>query len=86
MVTGTTQSVLLRAFAALERGRGPGAAQLLAPLLRSGSLSREDEVSARAALAEACLLQDDLTQAAAALGCTPDSMREPMSDGRLSTL
>ena len=86
MVTGTTQSILVRAVAALERGHGPEAAQLLAPLLRSGALSREDEASVRTALAEAWLLQDDLTRAAAALGRTPDSMREPVSDARLSTL
>ena len=86
MVTGTTQSILVRAVAALERGHGPEAAHLLAPLLRSGALSREDEASVRTALAEAWLLQDDLTRAAAALGRTPDSMREPDSDARLSTL
>ena len=32
------------------------------------------------------MLQDDLTRAAAALGRTPDSMREPVGDARLSTL
>lgn len=86
MATGTTQSTLARALAALERGRGPEAALLLAPLLRSDSLSREDNVSVRTALAEACLLQDDLTQAATVLGRTPDSIQEPMTDARLSTL
>jgi len=86
VATGTTYSILARALAALERGRGPGTAQLLAPLLRSGALSYEDEISVRSALAEAWLLQDDLTQAATALGRTPDSMREPIADGRLSTL
>ena len=86
MATGTTQSSLGRATAALERGRGTEAAQLLAPLLRSGTLSREDELSVRTALAEAWLLQDDLTQAAAALGRTPDSMREPIADALLSML
>ncbi len=67
MVTGTTQSILARAAVALERGLGQGAAQLLTPVLRAGALSREDDVSVRAALTEAWLLQDDLTQAAAAL-------------------
>ena len=43
-------------------------------------------MSVRTALAEAWLLQDDLTQAATTLGRTPDSMREPMTDARLSTL
>ncbi|MBI2829019.1 MAG: sigma 54-interacting transcriptional regulator [Acidobacteria bacterium] len=86
MVTGTTPSILGRATAALERGRGTEATQLLAPLWRSGTLSREDELAVRTALAEAWLLQDDLTQAASALGRTPDSMREPIADARLSTL
>lgn len=86
MVTGATQSILGRANAALERGRGSEAAALLAPLLRSGAPGREDEMSIRSALAEAWLLQDDLTQAAAALGRTPDSIREPIADARLSTL
>ena len=86
MVTGTTSSLLGRATAALERGRGTEAAQLLAPLLGSGTLSREDELAVRTALAEAWLLQDDLTQAASALGRTPDSMREPVADARLSML
>ena len=86
MVTGTTQSILARAAVALERGLGPDAAQLLTPVLRTGALSREDDVSVRTALAEAWLLQDDLTQAATALGRTPDSIRDPISDARLSTL
>ena len=73
-------------LAALERGRGAEAAQLLAPALRAGTLSRQDELSIRAALAEAWLLQDDLVQAAAALGRTPDTLREKISDGQLSTL
>ncbi len=67
-------------------GRGTEAAQLLAPLLGSGTLNREDELAVRTALAEAWLLQDDLTQAASALGRTPDSMREPVADARLSML
>ena len=60
--------------------------QLLAPMLRSGSLSRPDEFAVRAALAEAWLLQDDLAQAAASLGRPPDTLREPISDAQLSTL
>src|SRR5918996_1239369 len=86
MVTGTTHSVLGRANVALERGRGTEAAQLLTPLLRSGALSRDDEVAVRSALTAAWLLQDDLPQAAAALGRTPDAMREPLADARLATL
>src|SRR5918999_3943154 len=85
VVTATIQSTLARAQAALERGRGVEAAQLLAPVLRSGSLTRDDELSIRACLAEAWLLQDDLTQAAAALGRTPDALREQILPARLST-
>ncbi len=59
---------------------------MLAPALRSGSFSREDELSIRAGLAEAWLLQDDLTQAAAALGRTPDTFKEKVTDRQLSTL
>jgi DNA-binding NtrC family response regulator/tetratricopeptide (TPR) repeat protein len=79
-------AVLTRATAALEKGRGAEAAQLLTPLLRAGSLSRQDELTVRAALAEALLLQDDLVQAAAALGRSPDTLRETISDGQLSAL
>jgi DNA-binding NtrC family response regulator/tetratricopeptide (TPR) repeat protein len=80
------QSTTARATAALERGRGAEAAQLLQPVLRGGSLSREDEFAVRAALAEAWLLQDDLVQAAAALGRPPDALRDRISDAQLSTL
>jgi hydrogenase-4 transcriptional activator len=86
VTTGTIQSLLVRATAALERGRGAEAAQLLAPVLKAGALSREDEISVRAALAEARLLQDDLAQAASALGRPPDAIREALGDARLSTL
>jgi DNA-binding NtrC family response regulator/tetratricopeptide (TPR) repeat protein len=79
-------STLARANNALERGRGAEAAQLLMPLLRSGTLSREDELAVRAAAAEAWLLQDDLVQAAAALGRAPDTLRESLADAQLSTL
>ena len=48
---------------------------MLAPALRSSTLSRDDELALRAMLAEAWLLQDDLDQAAAALGRTPDAIR-----------
>jgi DNA-binding NtrC family response regulator/tetratricopeptide (TPR) repeat protein len=81
----SVQSTLARAHAALERGHGAEAAQMLTPLLRS-SLMREDELSARAALAEAWLLQDELNQAANALGRAPDSLRDSISDAQRSTL
>jgi DNA-binding NtrC family response regulator/tetratricopeptide (TPR) repeat protein len=71
---------------ALERGRGPEAAQLLTPALRSTGLPREDELAVRSALAEAWLLQDDLDQASTALGRTPDTFRDTISAARLSTL
>ena len=51
-----------------------------------GALTREDELAVRSALAEAWLLQDDLVQAAAALGRPPDALREPIPDAQLSTL
>jgi DNA-binding NtrC family response regulator/tetratricopeptide (TPR) repeat protein len=77
---------MARAGTALERGRGPEAAQMLAPVLRSAALTREDELAVRSALAEAWLLQDDLDQAAAALGRTPDTFRDTISAARLSAL
>jgi hydrogenase-4 transcriptional activator len=80
------QALVARAAAALERGRGPEAAQLLAPALRSSALTRESELAIRSALAEAWLLQDDLDQAAATLGRPPDTFRDTVSPGRLSTL
>lgn len=86
MATAPVPSTLGRANAALERGRGKEAAQLLAPLLRTASLNREDDLSVRTALAEAWLLQDDLVQAAAALGRPPDTLRETIPDAQLSTL
>jgi DNA-binding NtrC family response regulator/tetratricopeptide (TPR) repeat protein len=86
VVTPVVPAVLARAAASLERGRGAEAAQLLAPVLRSGTLNRQDELTVRASLAEAYLLQDELTQAAAALGRTPDTLRDKLSDGQLSTL
>jgi DNA-binding NtrC family response regulator/tetratricopeptide (TPR) repeat protein len=86
LVTATIQASLARATAALERGRGGEAAQLLLPLLRAGSRNREDELAIRAALTEAWLLQDDLVQAASALGRPPDALREKIADAQLSTL
>jgi hydrogenase-4 transcriptional activator len=59
---------------------------VLAPVLRSPALTRDDELAIRAMLAEAWLLQDDLDQAASVLGRPPDSIRETVAPGRLSTL
>jgi DNA-binding NtrC family response regulator/tetratricopeptide (TPR) repeat protein len=86
VATVALHGVLARTEASLERGRGAEAVQLLAPMLRPGALSREDEIAVRAALAEAWLLQDDLAQAAATLGRPPDTLREPISDALLSAL
>jgi len=86
VATGNIQSILGRAHAALERGRGAEAAHLLAPVLKAGTLSRDDEISVRIELAEAWLLQDELAQAASALGRPPDAIRAAIGDARLSTL
>jgi hydrogenase-4 transcriptional activator len=85
-VTSSVQSLIARAGAALERGRGTEAAQMLAPVVRSTSLTREDELAVRSMLAEAYLLHDDLDEAATALGRPPDTFRDTVSSGRLSTL
>jgi DNA-binding NtrC family response regulator/tetratricopeptide (TPR) repeat protein len=84
--SSSLQALLARAASVLERGHGQQAAQLLAPALRSSTLTREEELAVRSALAESWLQQDDLDQAAAALGRTPDTFREPVSSSRLSTL
>jgi DNA-binding NtrC family response regulator/tetratricopeptide (TPR) repeat protein len=86
VATSTVQAALTRAASALERGRGAEAVQILLPHHRSGSLPRDEELSVRARIAEAYLLQDDLTQAAAALGRPPDVSKESLPDSRLSTL
>jgi DNA-binding NtrC family response regulator/tetratricopeptide (TPR) repeat protein len=83
--SSSVHALLARAGAALERGRGPEAVQLLSPGLR-GTLPRDDELAMRSALAEAWLLQDDLDQAAASLGRPPDTFRDTVAAGRLSTL
>jgi DNA-binding NtrC family response regulator/tetratricopeptide (TPR) repeat protein len=84
--SASLQTLLARAAAALERGRGPEAAQMLTPALRSSTMTREDELDVRAALAESWLLQDDLEQAATGLGRPPNAFRDTISSGRLSTL
>src|SRR5712691_6765956 len=84
--SSSLQALLTRAAAALERGDGPEAAQMLAPAVRSSALTRDEELALRSMLAEAWLLQDDLDQAAAALGRPPDTFRETVPPGRLSTL
>jgi DNA-binding NtrC family response regulator/tetratricopeptide (TPR) repeat protein len=84
--SSSLQALVARAGAALDRGRGPEAAQLLTPALRSSTMTRDDELAVRSALAEAWLLQDDPDQAATALGRPPDTFRDTVSSGRLSSL
>jgi len=84
--SSSLQALLTRAAAALERGDGPEAAQMLAPAVRSSALTRDEELALRSMLAEAWLLQDDLDQAASALGRPPDTFRDTIPSGRLSTL
>src|SRR5215467_6757731 len=86
MPSSSLQALLTRANAALERGHGVEAAQLLAPALRSSTLTRDDELLLRSTLAEAWLLQDDLDQAATALGRPPDTFRDTVAASRLTTL
>ena len=73
------------AVRALEQGRGTEAAELLSAALRRTDLSRDDRAQIRCALAEAWLLQDDVRQAAVALGKEPDA-RERLNPARLSDL
>src|SRR5215468_11437584 len=86
MPSSSLLALLARANAALESGHGAEAAQLLTPALRSSTLTRDDELLLRSMLAEAWLLQDDLDQAASALGRPPDTFRDTIPSGRLSTL
>jgi transcriptional regulator with GAF, ATPase, and Fis domain/tetratricopeptide (TPR) repeat protein len=84
--SSSLNSLLTRAAALLERGHGAEAAELILPVFRSPTLTRDEDLAVRSALAEAWLLEDDLDQAATALGRTPDTIRETVSAGRLSTL
>ncbi|MEQ1869606.1 MAG: sigma 54-interacting transcriptional regulator [Vicinamibacterales bacterium] len=86
MSSSSLQALLARADLVLERGRGADAVQLLAPALRAGTATRDEELALRVALARAWLLQDDLEQAATALGRTPDAFRDTISASRLSAL
>ena len=86
MPSSSLQALLARAEAALERGRGRRPRSCSRPRCAPSTLTREDELAVRSALAEAWLLQDDLDQAATALGRPPDTFRDTVSSGRLSTL
>jgi DNA-binding NtrC family response regulator/tetratricopeptide (TPR) repeat protein len=86
MPSSSLQALLTRAGVSLERGRGADAVQMLASSLRSSTLTRDEELAVRSMLAEAALLQDDLEQAASALGRPPDTFRDTIPPRRLSTL
>ena len=86
MVSVAFQSALAQARAALERGHAAEALSVLEQALRSPALTREDELGLRCAMAEACLLRDDVNQASAVLGRVPDALRESISPARLSAL
>ena len=73
------------ALQALEQGRGLEATPLLIRALKDPTLRRDDQIQIRCALAEAWLLQDDLRQAAEALGRPPED-RERLDPARLSDL
>ena len=74
-----------QALVALERGHGAEAASHLVRALKQPGLPRDDQIQIRCALAEAWLLQDDLRQAADALGKPPE-VRERLDPARLSDL
>ena len=86
MVTIAFQPALARARAALERGRHSDAIAVLTQALKSSGLKPEDQVALRCTLAEAWLLGDDVTQAAAMLGRPPDSSRQELPPAVLSAL
>jgi DNA-binding NtrC family response regulator/tetratricopeptide (TPR) repeat protein len=72
-----------QAQAALERGDGARAASVLGKLLKRPSLAKADQLRIRCSLAEAWLLQDDVRQAAEALGRSPEP-RERLDPTHLS--
>jgi DNA-binding NtrC family response regulator/tetratricopeptide (TPR) repeat protein len=55
-------------------------------MLRSATLTRDDELAIRCALADAWLLQDDVDQASSTVGRPPDLLRERIEPARLSAL
>jgi DNA-binding NtrC family response regulator/tetratricopeptide (TPR) repeat protein len=75
----------VQASEALQQGHGADAASLLVRALKQPGLSRDETLQARAALAEAWFLQDDIRQAAEALGDPPEE-RERIHPARLSEL
>jgi DNA-binding NtrC family response regulator/tetratricopeptide (TPR) repeat protein len=75
----------VQASEALQLGHGADAAAVLVRALKHPGLSRDETLQIRSALAEAWFLQDDIRQAAEALGDPPDE-RERVHPARLSEL
>ena len=86
MVSVAFRPALAQARTALERGHAAEAMSVLEQGLRSPALTRDDEFALRCAMAEACLLHDDVNQASAVLGRLPDALRESIPPARLSAL
>src|SRR4051812_5495868 len=74
-----------KAVEALQQGHGPEAASLLVRAVKQPNLTRDEQFQVRTALAEAWFQQDDIRQAAEALGKPPDE-RERLHPARLSEL
>ena len=77
--------IFAKAVEALQQGHGPEAAALLVRSLRSPGVSRDELLQIRIALAESWFLQDDMRQAADALGQPPEE-RERLHPTRLAEL
>ena len=74
-----------KALDALQHGHGADASALLVRTQKQPGLTRDEALQLRAALAEAWFLQDDLRQAADALGDLPEE-RERLHPARLSEI
>ena len=74
-----------KASEALQHGHGAEAASLLVRALKQPGLTRDETLQLRTALAEAWFQQDDIRQAADALGQPPEE-RERLHPARLSEL
>ncbi len=89
VVLGATpdqRPALAQARAALERGEGAQAVQILNRALREPGLPRAESLLLRCALAEGWLLQDELKHAADALGRPPNELRERIEPAGVSAL
>jgi hydrogenase-4 transcriptional activator len=77
---------IAQAREALERGEGAQAVTVLTRALREPGLTRDDTLLLRCTLGEAWLLQDELKQAADAVGRPPDELRERIQPALISAL